>query len=120
MKHRFRQCLLFRLVHAIQEDGHQQGTDLIVRDGAIRHTSDEELDFSSRQFVAVAFLSDYVLWPQSISVVISEKHNRLCGDSKSLTYCVEAFTTLGLDAYAVEVNLQDFGNLLTHREDVWS
>ena len=48
VEHRFGEDLLLRLVHAIQVNGHEQRTNLIIRDATARDSVNEELDLFTR------------------------------------------------------------------------
>jgi hypothetical protein len=67
MQHGIRKNLLFRVVHAVQVDRHQQSANLIVSDSTARDAVDEEIDLLARKFFAVTFLSDDVLRSQLAS-----------------------------------------------------
>lgn len=64
MKHGVGQHFLLDVVHAFEEDGHQQRADLIIGDRAARHAVDEETDLLARKLSAITFFSDYVLRSQ--------------------------------------------------------
>jgi hypothetical protein len=48
VEHRFGEDLLLVLVHAIQVNGHQQRTNLVIGDAAARDAANEELDLFPR------------------------------------------------------------------------
>src|SRR5688500_11716227 len=58
---------LLGFIHPIQINCHQQGADLIVRDCALSDAVDKKLDLVACQSQAIAFLSDDVLWSQTVS-----------------------------------------------------
>src|SRR5256885_11524976 len=64
MQHRIRQCRLFGISHAVQKDRHQQRGALIVSNLSAGHATNKELDFLRREFSAITFLPNNVLWSQ--------------------------------------------------------
>src|SRR5260221_4866168 len=64
-KHRFGKRRLFAIRHAFEKDRHQQGGALIVGNRAAGDAVDKELDFVAREFRAVSFSANDVLWSQT-------------------------------------------------------
>src|ERR1051326_2528591 len=62
MQHRVRQRGTFGVSHAVQENGHQQRSALVIGNVAAGNAAHEEFDFFTREFTAVALLANDVLW----------------------------------------------------------
>ena len=61
MEHRFGECRLLCVRHAVVKHGHQPGRDLIVGNLAGSHAAHKEINLVGREFIAIAFLADDVL-----------------------------------------------------------
>src|SRR5215510_14269834 len=68
VEHRFSERLLLILVHPIQIDGHEQGTNLVIGDATARHSGNEELDLFARKIRTISFSSDDVLRSHLLSI----------------------------------------------------
>src|SRR5262245_24624860 len=64
MQHRFSQRLLLLIIHAIEVDGHQESTGLVIGNLSGGDAVDEVRDLFTRQDLAVSLFPDYVLRSQ--------------------------------------------------------
>src|SRR6266850_4223558 len=62
VQHRFGQRSLLGITHPFKKYGHQERRALIIGDFSFGHTLNKERDLSGREFSAVAFFEDDVLW----------------------------------------------------------
>src|SRR6185295_14562773 len=111
VEHCFSQCLLLVFVHAIEIDGHEQRTDLIVGYLAAGDARDKELDLFTRQALSVSLFSDNVLRSQAASSVALHKHDGLSGNCEPLPNCIESFASLGLNTHTAKLDAKHISDV---------